>query len=62
MAASAPEATSGNLSTSLFDPLRSSPPSFRDQDFLTGSNVLLYESSPLFRRHRDPEILMTELR
>jgi hypothetical protein len=62
MAARAPEATSGNLSASLFDPLRSSPPSFRDQDFLTGSNVLLYESSPLFRRHRDPEILMTELR
>jgi hypothetical protein len=62
MAAGAPAGTEGSLSASLFDPIRSRPLSLEDQDFLTGSNVLLYESSPLFRRHREPEILMTELR
>jgi len=62
MAARTTGTISRNLSASLFDPTPSRPLPFRDQEFLTGSNVLLYESSPLYRRHRDPQILMAELR
>jgi hypothetical protein len=56
------EFRSGNRSATLFSPLPSASLTFEDLDFLTGSNVLLYENSPLFRRHREPEILMAELR
>jgi anti-sigma factor RsiW len=49
-------------STSLFTPSPAPSTSFEDLDFLAESNVLLYQNSPLFRRHREPEILMAELR
>jgi hypothetical protein len=62
IAANASHLLPGGFSTSLFDPHPSDLSSFEEMDFLSGSNVLLYENSPLFRRHRDPEILMAELR
>lgn len=43
-------------------PLQSAARNLDEIEFLSGTNVLLYENSPLFRRHREPEILMVELR
>jgi len=47
---------------SLFRTDRGDLPAFEPIEFRTGSNILLYENSPLFRRHRQPQILMAERR
>lgn len=62
IAAAPPISVLEGIPASLFDPVAIEPAPLKEIDFLAGSNVLLYERSELYRRHREAEIFATGLR